>query len=92
MPFGQLSGRAGALAYLQELTTHAWDLAAALDRLDDLDPSLGPLAAAAARQFVPEADRGMIPFAAVVPVAEDDDAYARLVGWAGRDPNWRPLS
>lgn len=88
LPFGDVPGRGAALAYVQELTTHSWDLASALGRRELLDPALGAVAADAARRFVPDAHRGQIPFGAVVPVADDAGPYDRLVAWLGRDPQW----
>ena len=89
LPWGEVPGRGAALAYVQELTTHAWDLATALDRQDVLDPALAELALAAAQRFVPAQPRGgPIPFEAPVEVADDAPVYERLVAWLGRDPRW----
>ena len=89
LPWGEVPGRGAALAYVQELTTHAWDLATALDRQDVLDPALAELALAAAQRFVPAQPRGgPIPFEAPVEVAGDAPVYQRLVAWLGRDPRW----
>jgi len=89
LPFGNVPGRGAALAYVQELTTHAWDLASALGRREVLDDELARVAADAARRFVPDARRGdPIPFGVVVPVAVDAPPYDQLVAWLGRDPRW----
>jgi uncharacterized protein (TIGR03086 family) len=91
LPWGDVPGRGAALAYVQELTTHAWDLATALDRADVLDPALAEVALAAATRFVPAQPRGgPIPFGTPVPVADDAPVYDRLVAWLGRDPRWSP--
>ena len=91
LPFGNVPGRGAALAYTQELTTHAWDLASALGHREVLDDELGQVAADAARRFVPDAGRGeTIPFGTVVPVATDAPPYEQLVAWLGRDPQWAP--
>jgi uncharacterized protein (TIGR03086 family) len=77
------------MAYTQELTVHAWDLATALGRADLLDESLAMITEQAARQFVPaELRGGPVPFGPVVDVPPDAGPYARLAGWLGRDPNW----
>jgi uncharacterized protein (TIGR03086 family) len=90
LPWGEVPGRGAALAYVQELTTHAWDLATALGRPDVLDPSLAELALVAAQRYVPAEPRGgPIPFGPPVEVGEDAPAYDRLVAWLGRDPQWR---
>ena len=90
LPFGDVPGHGAATAYTEELTAHAWDLAAALGRRADLDPRLGEVALAAAMRFIPDADRGQIPFRPVVAVADDAGPYERLAGWLGRDPGWTP--
>lgn len=89
-PGVQLPGRVGALRYTQELVTHAWDLATALGRADELDPALAAPMAQAARRFIPRDGREDWPFGEVVDVADDAGPYERLVGWLGRDPSWRP--
>jgi uncharacterized protein (TIGR03086 family) len=88
LPFGTLPGRGGAVAYVSELTTHAWDLASAIGRTDLLDDALGEAGYAAASQFIPDAARGQIPFGAVVEVPAEASPYARLAGWLGRDPGF----
>ena len=89
LPWGEVSGRGAALAYVQELTTHSWDLATALGRTDVLDPALAELALVGARRFVPAEPRGGgIPFGSPIEVAADAPAYDRLVAWLGRDPRW----
>jgi uncharacterized protein (TIGR03086 family) len=89
LPWGEVPGRGAAMAYVQELTTHAWDLAAALGRPDVLDPRLAELALVAAHRYLPAQPRGgPIPFEAPVEVAADAPPYDRLVAWLGRDPQW----
>jgi uncharacterized protein (TIGR03086 family) len=89
LPWGEVPGRGAALAYVQELTTHAWDLATALGRAEMLDPGLAELALVAAQRFLPAQPRGgQIPFGPVVEVADDAPPYQRLVAWLGRDPQW----
>ena len=90
LPFGDVPGRGAAMAYTEELTAHAWDLASALGRRDVLDPVLGEVALAAATRFIPDADRGRIPFGPVVAVPAGAGPYERLAGWLGRDPSWTP--
>ena len=97
LPWGTLPGRAAALAYAQELTVHAWDLATATGRGAVLDPGLAAAVLPLARQFVPAEPRGgPVPFGPVVDFPGEDagedagDAYAELVAWLGRDPWWQP--
>lgn len=87
LPFGELPGRAALLAYAQELTMHAWDLARATGRESTLDVELGVFALETAQRFVPAEPRGgRIPFGPVVPVPADAGPYARLAGHLGRTP------
>jgi uncharacterized protein (TIGR03086 family) len=89
LPFGTLPGAAAAVAYTQELTVHAWDLATATGRTELLDDSLAEAVLGPARQFVPAQTRGgPVPFGPVVDVPDDAPPYARLAGWLGRDPKW----
>jgi uncharacterized protein (TIGR03086 family) len=91
LPWGEVPGRGAALAYVQELTTHAWDLATALGRADVLDPGLAELALVAAQRFLPAQPRGGgVPFEPPVEVAADAPVYDRLVAWLGREPQWSP--
>jgi len=95
LPWATLPGRAAALAYTQELTVHAWDLAAAIGRVSELDDSLAVAVLPLARQFVPADQRGgHVPFGPVVELASRDlgsaGPYDELVAWLGRDPAWRP--
>ncbi len=64
--------------------------AAALDRTSLLDQVLAAACLGPIRSFLPAEPRDAMPFAAVVPVAEDAPAYDRLLGWYGRDPRWQP--
>jgi uncharacterized protein (TIGR03086 family) len=87
LPFGTLPGRAALLAFTQELTQHAWDLAKATGRIAELDPQLAEIVLELAQRFLPAEPRGgHIPFAPVVDVPADADPYTRLAGWLGRDP------
>ena len=92
LPFGDVPGRGAALAYTEELSAHAWDLASALGRREVLDAGLGEVALAAATRFIPDVDRGRIPFGPVVAVPDGAGPYERLAGWLGRDPDWTPAS
>lgn len=88
LPFGTVPGRAAAMAYVQETTVHAWDLATAIGRTDLLDDRFAEAAFGITRRFLPREGREQVPFGEVVDVAEDAPAYDRLVGWLGRDPRW----
>lgn len=89
VPWGTQPVRAVAVSYVGELATHAWDLAVATGRHDQLDESIADAVVQAAQANIPpERDSDQIPFGPVVPVPEDAPAYDRLVGWCGRDPDW----
>jgi uncharacterized protein (TIGR03086 family) len=91
LPFGTMPGRFAAMAYTQELTVHAWDLATALGRPELLDDHLAEVAEVTARRFLPAETRGgPVPFGPVVDVPPSAAPYARLAGWLGRDPGWKP--
>lgn len=79
----------GAVA-LDEIVTHAWDLARALGEPFDADAD----AIAGAMDFIgpisePGAPRPPI-FGPVVAVADDASPMARFVALTGRDPDWQP--
>ena len=92
-PAGPMPGTAAIGIYASEFAVHAWDLARALGRDAELDQEVagavvGPMIAA-----LPAQPRGgVIPFGPVVEVPDDAPAYARLVAWVGRDPEWTPAA
>jgi uncharacterized protein (TIGR03086 family) len=73
--------------YTSDVFMHTWDLARATGQDDQLDP-----------EFCAELLAGMEPMEEVirasgqygerVPVPEDADVQARMLGFIGRDPNW----
>ncbi|MET9310912.1 TIGR03086 family metal-binding protein [Kribbella sp. NPDC003505] len=87
LPWGTFPGAAAIAAYTGELATHAWDLATATGRRDQLDEELAAQVLPMVRQYVPAEQRGgHIPFGPVVPVAADAPPYDQLAGWQGRRP------
>jgi uncharacterized protein (TIGR03086 family) len=87
VPWGTMAGRFVGFGYVQELTVHAWDLAAATGRTDALDDDLAAAIEETSHRMVPAEPRGgPIPFGPPVPVVEDAGASTRLVAWLGRDP------
>jgi uncharacterized protein (TIGR03086 family) len=79
----------GAVA-LDEVVTHAWDLARALGQPFDADAD----AIAGAMEFIgpisePGAPRPPI-FGPVVEVGDDASPMARFIALTGRDPEWQP--
>ncbi|MFC7546077.1 TIGR03086 family metal-binding protein [Plantactinospora sp. GCM10030261] len=74
---------------LLDLVVHPWDLAAATEVPFTPDPA----AVAELHTLVDELGpmpRKMGVFGEEVPVGPDADPFTRLLGRAGRDPNWTP--
>jgi uncharacterized protein (TIGR03086 family) len=88
VPWGRMAGGVVLGGYLPEVVTHTWDLWIATGSSTALDAELAEVALAAAHRAIPAA-RDQFPFAAVVQVPENADAFARLAGWMGRPPDWR---
>ncbi|WP_433786477.1 TIGR03086 family metal-binding protein [Actinomycetospora sp. CA-101289] len=87
VPWGTMPGRFVGFGYVQELTVHAWDLAAATGRTAGLDDALAAAVEDTAHRVLPAEPRGgPIPFGPPVPAAPDAAPTARLVAWLGRDP------
>lgn len=88
VPWGPTPGAVALAVYVGEFTVHAWDLATAIGRADELDPALAEAALAAYHIVLPAEPRGgdFIPFGAVVEVGADAGPYERVVAWTGRDP------
>ena len=71
VPWGTMPGRFVGFGYVQELTVHAWDLAAATGRTGGLDDGLAAAIEDTSRQVLPAEPRGgPIPFGPPVAVAE----------------------
>jgi uncharacterized protein (TIGR03086 family) len=92
VPWGTVAGWQAIGSYAGELATHAWDLAVATGRVDQLDQSLAEAVLPSVRQFIPVERGEHIPFAPVVQVEPGASAYDQLVAWEGRDPVWSPTS
>ena len=91
VPWGTMAGRFVGFGYVQELTVHAWDLAAATGRTEVLDDALAAAIEDTAHQVLPAKPRGgPIPFGPPVPAAPDAAPTTRLVAWLGRDPAFAP--
>lgn len=87
VPWGTVSGAVAVNSYARELATHSWDLAKATDRPAMLDDSIATYLLPMTKQYLPAEPRGgQIPFAPVVPVADDAAPYDQLVAWQGRRP------
>jgi uncharacterized protein (TIGR03086 family) len=82
-----LPGELTAAVVTDELIVHGWDLARAIGRPFTADPALVRAALSFAEQF-----SGMEggPFGTPLPVPPDASDLDRLLGYTGRDRNWRP--
>src|SRR5262245_54346922 len=77
-----------ALVALDEVTVHAWDLAAATRQAYDADPAAVEACARFVAAFDAPSDGGL--FGPVVPVPASAPPLHRLLGATGRDPHWSP--
>ena len=77
------------MIYTNDVFMHTWDLARATGQDDRLDPAL---CAALVDGMEPMEDmiRSSGQYGPRVPVPEDADAQTRLLGFIGRDPDWKP--
>jgi uncharacterized protein (TIGR03086 family) len=85
-PWGKLPGFVLAGAYVMEVVTHTWDLAAATGQTGSLDDDLGEATLGIAHQALPGDARDGFPFDPPVPVADGADPYTQLAAWMGRRP------
>ncbi|MGH9078851.1 MAG: TIGR03086 family metal-binding protein [Acidimicrobiales bacterium] len=91
MPWGEIyTGVTLVDMYLAELTTHAWDLAAATDQVARLDNELAATALDGAHAMLkPEYRNAMgegSPFGTEVQAPADAAAWERLAAFMGRPP------
>lgn len=77
--------------YTADVFMHTWDLARATGQDDRLDPDFC-VELLAGMERMEEAMRSSGQYGPPVPVADDADAQARMLGFIGRDPSWRPDS
>jgi uncharacterized protein (TIGR03086 family) len=89
---GTLTSRMGELPatwalgqHTSDLVVHAWDVARATGRTDELDPALAEAALAWGRANLKPEFRGQA-FGSEIPVPENAPAYERLAGYFGRTP------
>ena len=77
--------------YTADVFMHTWDLARATGQDDRLDAEF---CAAMVEGMIPmeEVLRSSGQYGPAVPVPDDADPQTRLIGFIGRDPNWRPAT
>ncbi|QUH02851.1 TIGR03086 family protein [Saccharopolyspora erythraea] len=87
-----LPGEVAGQVVVDELVLHGWDLARASGQPFDVDPELlrvcGEFVAAMSAPGQEESRQGL--FGPVVEVGRDRPELERVLGMAGRDPDWRP--
>ncbi|MCM4082709.1 TIGR03086 family protein [Paractinoplanes hotanensis] len=74
--------------YTTDVFMHAWDLARATGQDDRLDPELCALLVAG-MEPMEQLMRSSGQYGPRVPVKDDADAQTRLLGFIGRDPEWK---
>ncbi|MGB7450311.1 MAG: TIGR03086 family metal-binding protein [Ornithinimicrobium sp.] len=77
------------LFYTADVFMHTWDLARATGQEDTLDPGLCAQMLTG-MEPMEELIRSSGQYGPRVAVAEDASAQDRLLGFIGRDPQWRP--
>jgi uncharacterized protein (TIGR03086 family) len=86
----EMPAAVAALVALDELVVHGWDVARASGQHYDVDPASLEAVHGFVAQFSgpgqEESRAGL--FGPVVPVPEDAPLLDRVLGMAGRDPNW----
>jgi uncharacterized protein (TIGR03086 family) len=77
------------MIYTADVFMHTWDLARATGQDDRLDPGFSA-ALVDGMEGMEEVIRSSGQYGARVPVPDDADAQTRLLGFIGRDPEWKP--
>lgn len=77
--------------YTSDVFMHTWDLARATGQDDRLDPD-ECATLLAGMESMEDVIRASGQYGARVPVPEDADVQAKLLGFIGRDPFWTPPS
>ena len=89
----EMPAEIASLVAIDEVTVHAWDLAAATGQDYDADPIAVAAAHGFAESFEPPEDGaadGPALFGPPVAVPHDASPLDRLAGASGRDPGWKP--
>ena len=87
-----LPGEVAGLVALDEIVLHGWDLARATGQEYHCDPVTTQVILEFTQQSATpeESDSREGIFGPVVAVADDAPLFDRALGYAGRDPHWRP--
>lgn len=79
--------------HLLDYLVHGWDVAASTGQKCGFAPDIVAAVLDIARREVPDGPRRhreRASFGPPVPVSPEAPAMARVLGWLGRDPGWRP--
>lgn len=88
MPWATMPGEAAIGMHVVDLTTHAWDLAAATGQSVVIDDAL--VEYGLANSQIPDEFRGEgMPFGARIEVDAQASGFERMLAALGRDPNWQ---
>ena len=91
LPFGEVPATWLVNQQIADLAVHGWDIARATGQSTDLDPELGQVALAWARENLQPQFRGAEgsgrAFGPEVPVPDSAPLYDRLAAFFGRDPS-----
>ena len=77
--------------YTADVFMHTWDLARATGQDDRLDPDFCA-ELLSGMEPIEEVMRASGQYGPAVPVPEDADVQSRMLGFIGRDPEWKPPS
>ena len=86
MPLGDAIDR----FYTSDVFLHTWDLARATGQDDRMDPDFAAMLLSG-MEPMEEIIRSSGEYGPRVEVPADADVQARLLGFIGRDPYWKPL-
>ena len=75
--------------YTADVFMHTWDLARATGQDDRLDPDFCA-ELLAGMEGIEEVLRASGQYGPAVPVPDDADVQTRMLGFIGRDPEWKP--
>ena len=100
IPWAPESGRQALMAWVMELTVHAWDLARATGQAPVWDDDVCRLALTCVLKDYPRTGRrelfestvGAVPFEDAVDVPAGAPLVDQVVSMAGRDPRWPATS
>ena len=85
---GEMPAQMAGAITLMEIAVHGWDLAAATGQKYTMEPEVASAVHETVRQLANEESRQRGVFGQEVKVSDNATEQDRLLGYAGRDPNW----